>query len=146
MTMTREVRFDTIVRADREKVYDAIATAEGLDGWFTTGTELDPKPGGALILRWQDWGVEKFTGEITGSVVELRPPDRFAFRWPVDSGGYMTTVTIDIEDHEEGCVVRLVEGIYDDGDIGTQDMLNRATGWAQALTLMKFWVEHGLTS
>jgi hypothetical protein len=56
----------------------------------------------------------------------------------------MTTVTIDIEDHEDGCVVRLVEGIFDDDDVGTQDMLNRATGWAQALTLMKFWVEHGL--
>ena len=144
MTMTREVRFDTIVRAEREKVFDAIATAGGLDGWFTEGTELDPKPGGTLILRWKDWGVEKFTGEITGSVVEARRPERFAFRWPVDSGNSMTTVTIDIENHDEGCVVRLVEGIYDDDDVGTQDMLNRATGWAQALTLMKFWVEHGL--
>jgi uncharacterized protein YndB with AHSA1/START domain len=142
--MTREVRFETIVRAKREKVFEAIATADGLDGWFTSGTELDPKPGGDLILRWRDWGVEKFTLEITGSVVEVRSPDRFSFRWPVDSGSYMTTVTIDIEDHEEGSVVRLVEGIYDDDDVGTQDMLNRATGWAQALTLMKFWVEHGL--
>jgi uncharacterized protein YndB with AHSA1/START domain len=145
MTMTREVRFDTIVRAERDKVYDAIATSEGLDGWFTSGTELDPQPGGTLVLRWEDWGVEKFTGEMSGSVVEARRPDRFAFRWPVDSGSYMTTVTIDIEAHEDGCVVRLVEGIYDDDDVGTQDMLNRATGWAQALTLMKFWVEHGVT-
>jgi uncharacterized protein YndB with AHSA1/START domain len=144
MTMTREVRFDTIVRAERDKVYDAIATSEGLDGWFTSGTELDPQPGGTLVLRWEDWGVEKFTGEMSGSVVEARRPDRFAFRWPVDSGSYMTTVTIDIEAHEDGCVVRLVEGIYDDDDVGTQDMLNRATGWAQALTLMKFWVEHGI--
>jgi phosphoribosylformimino-5-aminoimidazole carboxamide ribonucleotide (ProFAR) isomerase len=56
----------------------------------------------------------------------------------------MTTVTIDIEAHEEGSVVRLVEGIYEDDEIGNQDMLNRASGWAQALTLMKFWVEHGV--
>jgi uncharacterized protein YndB with AHSA1/START domain len=145
MTMKREVRFSTVVRAEREKVFDAIATSEGLDGWFTSGTELDPQPGGTLVLRWKDWGFEKFTGEMTGSVVETSRPDGFTFRWPVDSGGYMTTVTIDFEDHEEGCVVRLVEGVYDDDDVGTQDMLNRATGWAQALTLMKFWVEHGLT-
>ena len=144
MTMTREVRFATIVRAEPEKAFDAIATADGLDGWFTKGTELQPKPGGALVLRWQDWGIEKFTGEMVGDVVETRRPDRFSFRWPVDSGGYMTTVTIDIEAHEEGSVVRLVEGIYDDDEVGTQDMLNRATGWAQALTLMKFWVEHGI--
>lgn len=146
MTSVRQVRFDTVVRAAPDKVFNAIATAEGLDGWFTSGTELDPRPGGALILRWKDWGVERFTGEMRGDVVEIRKPARFAFRWPVDSGGYMTTVTIDIEVHEDGSVVRLVEGTYDDDDVGTQDMLNRATGWAQALTLMKFWVEHGLTA
>ena len=72
MTDVREVRFDTIVRAEPEKVYDAIATAEGLDSWFTSGTELEARPGGSLVLRWKDWGVEKFTGEITGSVVEAR--------------------------------------------------------------------------
>jgi uncharacterized protein YndB with AHSA1/START domain len=145
MKTTREVRFETIVRANREKVYDALATAEGLDGWFTVGTELESKPGGALIFRWKDWGVEKFTGEMRGTVVESRRPERFAFRWPVDSGAYQTTVTIDFQPHEEGCVVQLLEGIYDDDDAGTRDMLNRATGWAQALTLMKFWVEHGVT-
>ena len=144
MTSLREVRFDTVVHAAPEKVFNAIATAEGLDGWFTSGTELDPRPGGSLVLRWRDWGVEKFTGEIEGDVVEVRQPDRFAFRWPVDSGSYKTTVTIDIEAHDEGSVVRLVEGTYEDDDVGIQDMLNRSTGWAQALTLMKFWVEHGL--
>ncbi len=50
-----------------------------------------------------------------------------------------------IEPHERGSVVRLVEGVYEDGDIGVQDMLNRASGWGQAMTLMKFWVEHGVT-
>ncbi len=145
MTSVREVRFETIVRAEPEKVYDAIATADGLNGWFTSSTTLEARPGGALVFRWKNWGVEKFTGEMTGDVVEARRPDRFTFRWPVDSGGYMTTVTIDIETHEEGSVVRLVEGVYEDDDVGTQDMLNRASGWAQALTLMKFWIEHGVT-
>jgi len=144
MATVREVRFDTIVRAEPSKVFDAIATAEGLDGWFTSGTALEAKPGGSLVFRWKDWGLEKFTGEIAGEVVEANRPDRFAFRWPVDSGGYMTTVKIDIEAHADGTVVRLVEGVYEDGEVGTQDMLNRASGWAQALTLMKFWVEHGI--
>jgi uncharacterized protein YndB with AHSA1/START domain len=145
MATVREVRFDTIVRADPKTVFDAIATAEGLDGWFTSGTTLEAKPGGALVFRWKDWGVEKFTGEMAGDVVVAHRPDRFVFRWPVDLGGYMTTVIIDIETHAEGSVVRLVEGEYEDGEVGTQDMLNRASGWAQALTLMKFWVEHGVT-
>lgn len=145
MTTTREVRFDTIVRAEPEKVYDALATADGLDSWFTKGTTLEPRPGGQLVFRWKDWGVDKFTGEMAGDVVEANRPSRFAFRWPVDSGGYMTTVRISIDPHDDGTVVRLVEGVYDDDEVGTRDMLNRASGWAQALTLMKFWVEHGVT-
>lgn len=145
MAIVREVRFDTFVRADQEKVFDAIATAQGLDGWFTSGTTLEAMPGGSLVFRWVDWGLEKFTGEMAGDVVEAHRPDRFVFRWPVDSGGYMTTVTITIEASEEGSIVRLVEGVFEDGEVGNQDMLNRASGWAQALTLMKFWVEHGVT-
>lgn len=145
MATLREVRFDTIVRAEPERVFDAIATAEGLDGWFTSGTTLEEKAGGVLVFRWKDWGVEKFTGEIVGNVVDLRRPHQFVFRWPVDSGGYMTTVRIDVESDAEGAVVRLVEGVFEDGEVGTQDMLNRASGWAQALTLMKVWVEHGVT-
>ena len=144
MANVREVRFDTIVRAEPSKVFDAIATAEGLDGWFTSGTALEAKPGGSLVFRWVDWGLEKFTGEMAGDVVETHRPDRFVFRWPVDSGGYMTTVNITIEASEEGSIIRLVEGVYEAGEVGNQDMLNRASGWAQALTLMKFWVEHGL--
>jgi uncharacterized protein YndB with AHSA1/START domain len=98
-----------------------------------------------LVFRWENWGVERFAGEMAGEVVEARPAQRFSFRWPVDSGGYMTTVVVDFETHPDGTVVRLVEGIYEDGEVGTQDMMNRASGWAQALTLMKFWVEHGVT-
>lgn len=145
MAMTREVKFDTIVRAEPTRVYQAMATAEGLDGWFTRGTTLETRAGGALVFRWENWGVEKFSGEMVGEVVESRPALRFSFRWPVDSGGYMTTVVVDFEPHPDGTLVRLVEGVYEDGDVGTQDMMNRASGWAQALTLMKFWVEHGVT-
>jgi uncharacterized protein YndB with AHSA1/START domain len=145
MAMTREVKFDTIVRAEPARVYQAMTTAEGLDGWFTRGTTLEAKAGGELVFRRENWGVEKSNGEMAGEVVELRPSERFTFRWPVDSGGYMTTVVVDFEPNPDGTVVRLVEGIYEDGDVGTQDMMNRASGWAQALTLMKFWVEHGVT-
>lgn len=146
MSKLREVRFDTLVRAAPGSVFDAMATTDGLDRWFTRGgSTLEPGPGGALVFRYQNWGTENFTGEMVGEVVEHRRPEKFVFRWPVDSGGYMTTVRIDFEPHADGTLVRLVEGVYEPGDVGLQDMLNRASGWAQALTLMKFWVEHGVT-
>jgi len=139
------VTFDTIVRAAPERVYDAVATAEGLDAWFTTGASVDARPGGSIMFRWKDWGVTKYTGEIGGPVLEATPPKRFVFQWTVDSGGYDTTLEIDLEPSDEGTIVRLVEHGYEDSPTGIQDMLNRAGGWAQAMTLMKFYVEHGVT-
>ena len=56
----------------------------------------------------------------------------------------LTTLKRDGKEHATGSQARLVEGIYEDGDVGNQDMLNRAGGWGQALTLLKFWVEDGL--
>lgn len=51
-------QFDTpilnkvLIRATRERVYDAMTTSEGLDGWFTEGTIVDRKSGGEMTLKW----------------------------------------------------------------------------------------------
>jgi len=144
MSADRKASFETLVRATPERVYDAIATAKGLDGWFTKGASVDTRPGGSIMFRWKDWGLEGYTGENGGPVLEAARPERFVFRWKADSGGYKTTVAIDFEPHPEGTVVRLVETGYEDGPVGMQDLMNRHAGWAQALTLMKFYVEHGV--
>lgn len=143
--MAKNVSFSTLVRGAPDLVYDAMTTAEGLDGWFTNGTSIDATPGGSLTFRWQNWGPENFTGEMSGPVLEAQRPDRFVFRWLVDSGGYESTVEVDFKQTPKGTLVQLVEHGYQDGPDCLQDMLNRASGWAQALTLMKFFVEHGVT-
>ena len=141
----RQVNLSTLVRATPERVYDAIATAKGLDGWFTRGAMVDARPGGIMHFRWKDHGVEHYNGENQGSVLEAHRPNRFAFRWKADSGNYDTTVEMNFEKVTEGTVVRLLEYGYEDGPVGLQDYVNRVGGWAEALTLMKFYVEHGLT-
>lgn len=144
MTTDRKVTFSTLVRAEPERVYDAIATADGLDGWFTTGASVDTRAGGKINLRWKDWGLDHYTGENGGPVLEAKRPERFVFQWKADSGLYDTTVEINFESVNEGTVVHLIEYGYEDSPIGMQDFLNRVSGWAEALTLMKFFVEHGL--
>jgi len=143
-TIDEKVSFSILVRAKPEGVYDAIATAGGLDEWFTTGASVDARRGGQITFRWKDWGPERYTGENGGPVLEARRPERFVFQWKVDSGSYDTTVEINFEPVDEGTVVRLIEYGYEDSPTGLKDMLNRASGWAQALTLMKFYVEHGV--
>jgi len=138
------ISHSALIRAAPERVYDAIATAEGLDGWFTTGATVDARPGGEIRFRWKDWGPDHFTGEDGGPVLEAKRPERFIFKWSPDSSSYATTVEINFEPVAEGTVVRVVEYGYEDTPSGRKKMLDCASGWGEALTLLKFYVEHGV--
>jgi len=109
------IRQSTLVRAGIEEVYDAIATARGLDGWFTSGAEVDARPAGSIV-----------------------------FRWHPDSQAYATTVEIDLETTEGGTIIRLREFGFHDTPNGLRAMLDCSAGWGEALTLWKYHVEHGI--
>jgi uncharacterized protein YndB with AHSA1/START domain len=133
----------TFIRAEPRRVYDALATGRGLDGWFTAGAEFDARPGGRVLFRWRDWGPDHVTTEAAGEVLEARAGRRLVFRW--DSGNpEWTTVTVDLEAREGGTVVRLRETGYPDTAAGHRRFADCASGWGEALTLVKFHLEHGL--
>ena len=139
-----EIKQKTLVRADPEQVYDAFATAEGLDGWFTVGAEVEARRGGQIIFRWKDWGPDKFSGEEICPVLEAERGKRLVFQWRPDSPDYYTTIELDFQPVEEGTIVRLREYGYHDTPSGRAALMECATGWGEALTLAKFFVEHNL--
>ena len=139
-----EIRYATLVRAARDKVYDGIATADGLDGWFTHGAEVDARPGGHIQFRWREWGPERLTFEDGGPVLEAVRPERFVFQWSPDDQSYRTTVEIEFEEDSRGTIIRLVEHGYRDTPSGRTALMNCAGGWGEALTLWKFWIEHAV--
>ena len=59
----------TLVRAKPESVYDAITTAEALDGWFTEGAEVEARAGGYIKFRWRNWGADKVSSDDGGPIV-----------------------------------------------------------------------------
>ncbi|MDX1993299.1 MAG: SRPBCC domain-containing protein [bacterium] len=130
-----------VIRAPREQVFETLTRAEGWDAWFTRGMELDLRPGGSIVFRWKEWGPEQITTEDYGEVVDVKVPERFAFTW--HSGE--TMVEIELADSEQGTEVWLIDSGYPDTPEGHERMLDCAAGWGEALTLLKFYVEHGLT-
>ncbi|MDH4103907.1 MAG: hypothetical protein OEW52_10200 [Thermoleophilia bacterium] len=50
----------------------------------------------------------------------------------------------DLAEHDEGTVVRLHEHGYPDTPEGWAAFADCSTGWGEALTLLKFHVEHRL--
>ena len=138
------IQHAVLVRANPERVYDAFATARGLDGWFTSGATVDACPGGEIRFRWANWGPDRISGIDGGPVLEARRPERFVFQWQPDTPSYATTIEVDFEAVEGGTIIRLSEHGYPDTTNGQRTALRCATGWGEALTLLKFYVEHGL--
>lgn len=133
-----------LIRADIDRVYDALTTVEGLDAWFTDGAEVDARPGGRIHFRWKDWGPDHYTGEDGGPVVEARRPDLFEFRWHPVGPDSDIAVRIELFEVSEGTVVRLTDTGYPDTPAGRVKQLECAAGWGEALALCKFFVEHGI--
>ncbi len=139
-----ETRHAVLIRAERERVYDALTTADGLDGWFTTGASVDAEPQGSIVFRWQDWGPDHITTEDSGTVLEAQRPERFVFQWDSDDPYRAVTVEFNLEETAESTVVRLLEYGYHNTPVGLKSLVDHAAGWGEALTLLKFYVEYGL--
>jgi uncharacterized protein YndB with AHSA1/START domain len=139
-----ELNHSTLIRADALRVYQALTTSKGLDAWFTTGASVDAHPGGEIHFRWVNWGPERISTEDRGPVLEAIPGSRFVFQWHPDLPVYATTVEINLTPIDGGTIVSLREHGFADTDSGIAALGNCAAGWGEALTLLKFYLEHGL--
>jgi uncharacterized protein YndB with AHSA1/START domain len=142
--INENIQMTTLIRTTPERVYEALTTGPGLDGWFTTGASVDPRPGGRIHFRWQDWGPDRITDEDSGPVLEAIRPERFVFQWESRNAAEATTIEIDFEPVAGGTIVRLKHHGYPDTPDGLRNMLGCASGWGEALTLLKFYLEHGV--
>ena len=140
-----EAEAKTFVRAPRDRVYDAFATAEGLNAWFTKGAEIDSRPGGPMRFRFQDWGAEHdINVTFPGRVVEAKRPERFVFQWGDEGLTHATTVEITFEERGRGTLVKVREFGFADTAEGMGSLIRNSEGWGEAVTLVKFYLEHGL--
>src|ERR1700730_401438 len=141
-----EIRHSVLIRAPREKVWSALTTADGIDGWWgTRGSEIDLRPGGKLTLRWCNWGPDQAINADRDCVVlEVARPKRFVFRWG-PAAESMTTVEFDLEEREGGTLVRLREHGFAPTPDGRKSLQGNSVGWGVVATLLKFYVEHGLS-
>jgi uncharacterized protein YndB with AHSA1/START domain len=139
------IKYATLVRAGRESVFDAFTTAEGLNGWFTHSAVMEARPGGAVRWEWKDWGPNKIAASMDGRVLEVTRPERKVFEsWAPGNPAGKTTANVTFEQRDDGTVVSLSETGYRFAPKSIEAYMEIASGWGEALTLLKFYVEHGL--
>jgi len=145
MTERREmppIRHATYINSPPERVYEALSTGAGWDSWFTTRASIDARASGQYEFFWQDFGAERTTLTLSGPVTEADPGRSFAFRW--GSGKGETTVRFSLEEREPGTIVQVTETGYSYDEADVISCLDCACGWGEALTLLKFYLEHGV--
>ena len=94
----REVVFEAPV----EEVWHALTQPERLREWFANEVELDARPGGTGVFRWDD-------GSVRHAVVEhVEEERRLAFRWG-DEDGDESRVELALEETPDGTRLSVTE-------------------------------------
>ena len=140
-----DIRLGTFVHAEPDRIWEVLTTSEGVNQWFTTGAEWTHEPGTPMHWRWVDWGPYDISTASAGEIIEVDPPRRFVFSWGTGPGELRSTVTVTLEPDAGGTKVELTDAGYPDTPEGRHALMDCACGWGEALTLAKFYVEHGLT-
>jgi uncharacterized protein YndB with AHSA1/START domain len=137
------IRYRTYINVSPVRVYEVLTTGAGWDAWFTLGTEVDARPGGKIRFRWVDWAVEHYSTEAGGPVLEATAPSRFVFQWT--PGDTTTTIAFDLSPLGSGTVVQVQETGHTSSRRDLEALVECASGWGEALALLKMYLEHGVT-
>jgi uncharacterized protein YndB with AHSA1/START domain len=127
------------IKASLAEVYKALATREGLAGWWTTNTQGDSKVGAVLKFRFSSDGKE--IGGFDMKVLELEPGQRVL--WQVVEGPAEwigTKISFEIKQESDYSIVLFKHQGWKEP---VEFMYHCSTKWAIFLMSLKSLVETG---
>ena len=127
------------IKASLEDVYKALATREGVAGWWTNDTQGESKVGGTLTSRFNAGGVE--IGSFVMKVLELHPAELVV--WEVVDGPAEwigTRINFELK-QEDGYAIVLFK--HQGWKEPVEFMHHCSTKWAIFLMSLKSLVETG---
>lgn len=137
------VSHKAFIRTKPRELYARLTSGCGWEKWFASKASIGGNPGDPIYFQWKDFGADHYTAEDHGRVVTLDHPRRFSFTW--HPGQKETLVCFRFEPRGDGCMLSVIETGYADSTEDLTVALQVATGWGEALTLLKFFVEQDLT-
>jgi uncharacterized protein YndB with AHSA1/START domain len=137
--LTHALDRTVVICATPETVFRFFTDSARWAAWWGAGSTIDAKPGGAVRIRYPD------ATEASGDVLEIAAPERLVFTYgyasgsPIPPGG--SRVTIQLEPHEEGTLLRLT---HEFADPAVRDQ--HVQGWRYQLSVFSNIVANEVTA
>jgi uncharacterized protein YndB with AHSA1/START domain len=129
-TETYELTLSKVVRAPREKVFEAWTSPDWVkrwygmtDEWTVPVAEIDLRVGGSyrIVMEAPDMPpLDEF-----GEFLEVVPNERLVYTMASGAWSDITQITVEFREHPDGCEVHLTDAGYSTADLRDQ----HANGW-----------------
>lgn len=139
------IHFKTEIKATPEVIYRLIATSAGWDEWFTRGMVFNLEKNGECLFSWKNWGPDRIAESERAVVRDFTQNKTLKFDWNYFLEGGPTTVEISLEARAGSTVVEVIQNGFPNSKPGLQMFTQCSVGWAEAMTLLKVYVEHGIS-
>jgi uncharacterized protein YndB with AHSA1/START domain len=131
-----QIEREILIDAPLEAVWGIVTEPEHVGTWFSNAATVDLRPGGDIVLTWDEHGVYR------ARVEKVEPPHLFSFRWARPAGaevaeGNSTLVEFRLAAEGDGTRLHVVESGFPALD-GTEEEKARYAsgnreGWAAEL-------------
>jgi len=143
-----ELKFRVFGRVARPvaEVFEAVVDPASLSSYFTTGGAKGRLESGATVT----WDFADFPGAFPVEVVVVVPNEKIVLRWggkEVAGADGKTEVVMAFSDTGDGrTLVEIRESGWQETQAGLDASYGNCMGWAQMLSALKMWVEHGINA
>lgn len=130
-----DIKYTVVYNAPIAKVWDAVATAEGLGAWFMPN-DLQPVEGHEFHLNAAQFGMSPC------KVTHVDPPNRLSFNWGKD-----WNLTFELKELDDKTELTLIHGGWDANKVTefgaphTPIRENMNQGWAGLVKKLQAYVE-----
>jgi uncharacterized protein YndB with AHSA1/START domain len=126
------------IAVHHEEAFACLTSTGGLTRWFCVSARLDLRPGGLLVLGWD----ERMTRTSTVAILDYDPGGKVTWDWYAANGDTHAPVYWSVEPSvEEGCVVKLRQGPFREEVESLVVMAEEAQMWRWYLCNMRSTLE-----
>ena len=132
----RTLEKELFIKANPQRVFQALTEKAELERWFLVKTEVDLRPGGAIRFEWGPGMVE------VGKILVCEPPHRLSYSWEAFEAG-PTTITFELTREYAGSRLHLIHTGIGRGEDWDTYYTSVDSGWNAHLNDLTSWLETG---